>query len=216
MLTTGVELAHDLRMPLQLICSSARMLALSVDDPALDARAYADVLMDSVNRLLETLNGALDGAQAPGGPRRMDLAACVRALCRSCRPYADEKGIALRYNGNVAALDALADEDMLSRVLLNLISNALRFTPAGGWIRVRLRARGDYVEISVSDSGAGIPAERQPYVFLRGETEGGHGCGLPIARELARQMGGELSLRSAPGSGATFTLRLPVGSVRAG
>ena len=77
-------------------------------------------------------------------------------------------------------------------------------------IRVTLTALGDAVELTVADTGAGIPPERQPYVFLRGESDGGHGYGLPIARDLARRMGGELTLRSRPGMGSAFTLRLPI------
>ena len=102
------------------------------------------------------------------------------------------------------------DEDMLCRILLNLISNALRFTPAGGRIRVGWRAMGDSVEVSVADGGPGIPPERLPYLFLAGETDGGHGYGLPSAMEGARLLGGDLSATSAPGQGSTFTLRLPV------
>ena len=92
-----------------------------------------------------------------------------------------------------------------------MLSNALRFTPRGGEVRVEVAALGDAAEVRVIDSGAGIPPSRQGRVFLWGETEGGHSYGLPIARRLARAMGGELTLRSVPGKGATFTLRLPVG-----
>ncbi len=213
---SGVELAHDLRMPLQLIASSAQMLRLSLDDPALDGRAYADLLLSSVEQMSRMLGGALEEADAPARERPRakdaDLAARVRRLCESCRPYAEQLGVALRYGANTAALKLSLDEDMLARVLLNLISNALRFTPRGGEVRVEVAALGDAVEVRVTDSGAGIPPARQDRVFLWGETDGGHGYGLPIARRLARAMGGELTLRSAPGKGATFTLRLPVGS----
>ena len=82
-------------------------------------------------------------------------------------------------------------------------------------MRVTWRALGDFAEICVSDDGAGIPPERLPYVFLRGETEGGHGYGLPIALRLARAMGGDLSAASQRGKGSAFTLRLPVRSARA-
>ena len=78
------------------------------------------------------------------------------------------------------------------------------------------RATGDFAEVTVSDTGAGIPADRLPYVFLRGETDGGNGYGLAIARRLARELDGELTARSAPGLGSTFTLRLPVRAARAG
>lgn len=221
MLTTGVELAHDLRMPLQLISASAEMLRLSLSDPALDAGTYLDMLQESVRHMARMLEGALEGcgrALRPEQPRFIDadLAACLRRLCLRCKPFAEQRGVALTCRGNVAALDMALDEDMLSRVLLNLISNALRFTPRGGRVRVTWRALGDFVEICVADSGAGIPPERLPYVFLRGESDGGHGYGLPIAQSLARAMGGELRARSTPGKGSAFTLRLPVRAAKAG
>ena len=220
MLSSDVELAHDLRMPLQLICSSAQMIALSLEDGSADARAYVDMLLESAEQLRRMLDGAMDasdGVARMEQPRLVngDLVACVRGLCLRCRPYARQRGVSLRCSGNVAALAMALDEDMLSRILLNLISNALRFTPEGGSVRVSWRAMGDFAEVSVADSGAGIPPERLPYVFLRGETDGGHGYGLPIARELARRLGGELSARSVPGRGSTFTLRLPVRSAMA-
>lgn len=221
MLTTGVELAHDLRMPLQLIRSSAQMLRLSLEDGSVDQRTYVDILEDSVEHMRRLLDGALEGcgrALAAQGPRPVsgDLVAVVRQLCASCRPYARQCGVSLRCGGNVAALRMALDADVLSRILLNLISNALRYTPAGGRIRVGWRAMGDAVEVSVADGGPGIPPERLPYVFLRGETDGGHGFGLPIARELAASLGGALTARSTPGKGSVFTLRLPVRSAAAG
>ena len=212
-----VEWAHDLRMPMQLIQSSAQMLRLALDDPSLDGRAYADMLLASVRQAQRLLEHALDERVANAAPRlrNADLVAVVRGMCRDCRACADERGVALRYSGNVASLTMALDADALTRVLLNLIANALRFTPRGGEIDVTLTARGDAVEIDVADTGAGIPVERQPWVFLRGESDGGHGHGLPIARELARAMGGELTLHSVPGRGSAFTLRLPVRPAKA-
>ena len=218
MLMTGVELAHDLRMPLQLIYSSAQMLKLSKSDPTLDAAVYMDMLMESVEHMNHMLDVALEScgrACRQEQPRLVDadLAACVRQLCLRCTPYAEQAGVALTWWGNVSTLYMALDEDMLSRVLLNLIANALRFTPRGGLVRVSWRAMGDFVELCVSDNGAGIPPERLPYIFLRGESDGGHGY---IAQRLARAMGGELSVSSRPGNGSAFTLRLPVRSARVG
>jgi len=216
----SVDLAHDLRMPLQLIYSSARMLKLSREDPTLDADAYADILMQSVEHMRRMLDGALErcGREARRErphPVNADLAACLRQLCLRCRPFAEQAGVRLECRGNVASLRMALDEDMLCRVLLNLISNALRFTPRGGNVRVQWRAMGDYVEICVIDDGAGIAPERLPYVFLRGESDGGHGHGLPIALRLARAMDGDLTVQSRRGHGSAFTLRLPVRAARA-
>lgn len=211
----SVDLAHDLRMPLQLIISSAQMLKLSREDPTLDADAYADILMQSAEHMRRMLDGALESCgrvsrQEHTRPVNADLALCVRQLCLRCRPFAEQAGVRLNWRGNVASLRMALDEEMLSRVLLNLISNALRFTPRGGEVRVEWRAMGDFVEICVSDDGAGIAPERLPYVFLRGESEGGHGYGLPIALRLTRIMGGDLTVQSQRGRGSAFTLRLPV------
>ena len=204
-------------MPMQMILSSARMLAMALDDPSLDGRAYAQMLMASARQAMSLLEAALDEGSAVAAPRlgNADIVAVARGLCQSCRAYADERGVALRFQTNAASLVMALDEDALSRVLLNLIANALRFTPAGGEIRVKLAARGDAVYLTVTDTGAGISAERQPWAFLRGETDGGHGHGLAIARELARRMGGDLTLRSRPGAGSAFTLRLPVRAAEA-
>lgn len=216
MSSISLELAHDLRMPMQLILSSAQMLKLALSDPTLDGAAYADMLMASVRQAQRLLEAALErGPASPPHFRNVDLAACAKGLVESCRPYADERGVALRFEANAASLAMALDEDMLSRILLNLIANALRFTPRGGEIRVTLMALGDAAELTVADDGPGIPPARQPWVFLRGETDGGHGHGLPIARALARQLSGELSLRSVPGEGSAFTLRLPVRAAEA-
>ena len=220
MVMTGVELAHDLRMPLQLIYASAQMLKQAREDPTLDAGVYADLLMQSVEHMSRMLDAALEScgrASRQEQPRLVDadLVVCVKQLCLRCRPCAEQRGVALGCRGNVAALNMALDEDMLSRVLLNLIFNALRFTPRGGRVWVQWRAFGDFVEVCVADSGAGIAPERMPYVFLAGESDGGHGYGLPIAQRLARAMGGELYARSVPGKGSAFTLRLPVRSAKA-
>lgn len=213
----GAEWLHELRLPMQLILSSAQMLKLSREDASVDAEPYLDILLDNAAQVQRMLDGALDSARrAPMAlhPVRRDLARSVRALCVRCRPYADEMGVELSCGGNVAALDLLVDEDALSHVLLNLISNALRFTPRGGRIRVEWRAAGDFAEVTVADSGVGIPPERLPLVFLRGVTDGGHGLGLPVAREWAQAMGGDISVRSRPGKGSAFTLRIPVGGAQ--
>ena len=216
-MTADVEWSHDLRMPLQQVASCAQLLRLELDGRDGAAAEYVELLMDGVSQMSRLLDRALeqDGRDAPRWIEA-DLPACVRELCRRCRPWVSQAGVALRCSGNVAALRMALDEDKLSRILLNLIANALRFSPRGGVIRVTWRAMGDFVEVRVADDGPGIPPERLPWVFLEGETEGGHGHGLPIARELARAMDGELAVCSTCGTGCAFTLRLPVRAVCAG
>lgn len=207
----NVDLIHDLRLPLQIIASSARMLRLSVDDASIDADACLALLMDSVGRLDGMLSAALSR-----GDRAVvvDIVARLRDMANRCRPAAAERGVSLLFSRNTEALNVLVDPDLLSRAVLNLVMNALRFTPSGGTVKLRCAAMGDYVEVSVADQGPGIAPERLPYIFLRGETDGGTGYGLPAAEHCVRAMGGELSVAPSPEGGSLFTLRLPVRAAR--
>ena len=204
------ELAHDLRMPLQLILSCAQLLRSELGDAPSPAAAYAELMMDSVRQLEALLEGSLSAPDAPLRTGRFDLAASLRSLCLRCQPAAAERGVGLRYVSNAAALSVVSDEERLTRAVMNLISNALRFTPAGGSVTLRLTALGDRAEIAVADTGRGIEPERLPRVFDPGETTGGHGYGLAICRELAEALGGSLRAESVPGRGSAFTLRLPL------
>ena len=201
-----MELLHDLRQALQLIQASAQMLELSGDG---QARGYLDALTEGAAQMGRLLDDALERREVRES-EPVELMGFLRALCLRCRDYAAARGVALALYGNVDALMLAADGDALARVLLNLVMNAIRFSPPGGRVAVRCTALGDFAEIAVTDDGPGIAPERLPYVFLRGETEGGHGYGLPAAMEGARTLGGSVSARSCPGEGSTFTLRLPV------
>ncbi len=201
-----MELVHDLRQALQLIQASAQMLELSGDK---EAQGYLDALMEGAAQMGRLLDGALERREARERAP-VELMGFLRALCLRCRDYAAARGVALALSGNVDALTLAADGDALARVVLNLVMNAIRFSPPGGRVAVRCTALGDFAEIAVTDAGPGIAPERLPYVFLRGETDDGHGYGLPAAMDGARTLGGSLSARSRPGAGSTFTLRLPV------
>ena len=201
------ELAHDLRMPLQLMLSCAQLLRAEPGVADTPACAYADLLMDSVRAAQDMLERRL----APTEPARreaVELSGHLRRLCLRCAPEARSRGVRLTCRASAEPLAARLDAAALDRILMNLIANALRFTPPGGTVLVRLRALGDAAEIDVIDDGPGIPPEKLDRVFLEGETTGGHGLGLPIAAALARRLGGALTAASTPGRGATFTLRL--------
>lgn len=212
----NANLAHDMRMPLQLIYSCAQMIQVELDDPAHPAGKYAEMLMRSVNELNAMLNHSLEEARdnelllSP-----VDIMLRTREICSRCRLTAEEKGLKLICSGNVSSLITGLDSEKYARILLNLISNAMRFTPAGGNIRIHIQAMGDFAEISITDTGKGISPERQKRIFEKGETDGGHGLGLWISQKYARLMGGSLSVRSVPGTGSTFTLRIPIKSIAA-
>jgi len=203
----NAHLAHDMRTPLQLIYSCAQMIQAEIKDPCDPANRHVHMLMENVQCLkdmiadeLEAACGCTDIVRATGNTcRRMDADAAV-------------KGITLLFSSNAAEFRIVADAVRLSRILQNLISNALRFTPEGGTVRVDLRVLNDSVEICVSDTGPGIDPQRRKRLFDHAESQGGYGMGLAIARKFARQMNGYIDVRSSPGKGATFILRIPLGA----
>jgi len=133
-------------------------------------------------------------------------------------PQIRAKGLTITVATVDPALTIVADSEKLSQILLNLLSNAIKFTPRGGRVTLSGRARDDgTVEIVVSDTGSGIAADQlerifEPFVqvgrMLNSGIEG-TGLGLAISRDLARGMGGDITVVSSPGAGSSFTLRLP-------
>ena len=133
---------------------------------------------------------------------------------------AKEKGLTLTRSPCDADVVACADPDRVRQILVNLVMNAVKYTPAGGGtVTVACAARGDDVVVRVTDMGPGIPADRlesifEPFVQLSAgltERRGGVGLGLPISRDLARAMKGDLTLQTEVGVGSCFTLTLPRG-----
>lgn len=212
----SMNLAHDMRIPLQLIYSSAQMLQNELSDSGHPARKYAQILLDSVQELNHMLENALQSESTNMlRLRQEDLTQRTRDICNQCRLTAESKGVRLTYSSNVSVLKTALDGEKYVRVLLNLISNAIRFTPRGGSIRIHMHCMNDFSEISVSDTGCGVSPEDMPHIFERGFTQGGRGLGLHIAREYAQMMGGSLTASSTPGAGSVFTFRLPIKSVAA-
>ena len=203
----SMEFAHDLRMPIQLICSCVQLLEMELA-PNVRAEGYLQMLMQSAGQLQSMVERALDGEELHLELR--DVVAEARDLCRPCALFARSRGIEIRFSSNVPALRMRTDVEKLRRMLNNLISNALRFTPEGGRVELACVASAEEVELRVSDSGCGIPAEMQERIFETGVTDGGRGYGLGIVQSYARLLGGDISVKSAPGRGSCFILRLPV------
>ncbi len=215
-------LSHELRTPLNAILGWARMLRTGRLDAATAARALEAIERNArlQSQLIEDL---LDLSRIISGKIRLtvcpvDLAAVIEAALDQTRPAALAKAIQLELDLDRAAGAMLGDTERLQQVVSNILSNAVKFTPTGGHVEVRLERDDSEVRIQVRDSGSGIPADLLPHVFDRfrqGDSttrraQGGLGLGLAIVREIVELHGGTVEAQSpGPGKGATFTVRLP-------
>lgn len=209
---SSMKFAHDMRMPIQLIYSCVQLLEMEIS-PNAKTDGYLQMLVKSADQLQSMVSGVLEDRPGNLPKLRMkvrDVVADARSISRQCALLAREKGIRLHFETNAARFCMPADGEKLQRILHNLLSNALRFTCEGGHVAVSVRVLGDAVEFVVADDGCGIEPEKQEEIFEIGVTEGGSGYGLTIAREYARQLGGDVSVDSRVGTGSRFTLRLPV------
>jgi len=149
----------------------------------------------------------------------VSLAYLVMATAERLRPQFEDKGVALETDLSSDLPRIQADEDRLGQVLLNLVGNALQYTPSGGRVLVRARVEGNRVQVAVIDAGIGIAAEHLPHLFdrfyrpdaSRSRAGGGTGIGLTIARRLIEAHGGEIvAMSEGLGKGSTFMVSLPV------
>jgi signal transduction histidine kinase len=217
------NVSHELRTPLNSIIGLTRLLAEPGDDGGLDPeRLYqVELIRNSGSTLLALVNDLLDVAKAESGqlhvdPANVDLRALFGRLRGLARPMAEGKPVEVIVSDvgdpNTPGT-ILTDEVALTSVLRNLLSNGIKYTDRGE-VRLSARTTGPRLEISVADTGIGIPAGLSEHVFeefyqVPGVRRGGTGLGLPYARRLARILGGDLTLTSEPGVGTTVVLDLP-------
>ena len=216
-------LSHELRTPLTAILGWARLLRggevkgeatpRALETIERNARAQAQ-LIDDLLDVSRIVTGKLRLDVAPVDPRTF-----IDPAVEAVRPAAEAKGVILRQVIEAGAVVVVGDPARLQQVVWNLLTNAVKFTPEGGRVEVRLGRVESHVEIVVSDTGAGIDPEFLPHVFERfrqadqqaNRRHGGLGLGLSIVRHLVELHGGTVSAESAgAGAGATFTVSLPV------
>ncbi|MGN6849316.1 MAG: sensor histidine kinase [Sphingomicrobium sp.] len=200
-----------LRSPLDRIIESAERIVDRSEGPLRsDYASYGNDIAAAARHLLSVLTTMNEGpAQAHGS---IDLAAVAAEAVVLVDSTAEERGIKIEIEAR-DSLPAQAEERAVTQVIVNLLSNAIRHSPASGRIRLTFARTEGTASVSVSDEGPGIAAIDQQRIFERFERadakEGGTGLGLAISRRLARSMGGDVTLDSAPGEGARFTLTLP-------
>ena len=216
-------MSHELRTPLNAIGGYAQLLEMGIRGAITEAqRGDLNRIQASQRHLLGLINEVLNYARLEAGAVRYDLSSVrVRDALAGAEglvaPQASAKGLTLAIGDCPPDLHAHADPEKLRQVLVNLLSNAVKFTSGGGRIELESAASGRNVEIRVRDTGIGIAREQierifEPFVQVRAEltrTAEGTGLGLAISRDLARGMGGDISVQSRLGEGSVFTLTLP-------
>ncbi|HSJ09886.1 MAG TPA: PAS domain-containing sensor histidine kinase, partial [Longimicrobiales bacterium] len=216
-------MSHELRTPLNAISGYADLLEMGVQGPVNKAQKRSlERIKLSQRHLLGLINEVLNYTRVESGTMHYDIVDVpVREALGAAEslvlPQAREKGLALSISHCPDGLTVRADEEKLRQVLVNLLSNALKFTMSGGHIEMSGERADTMVTISVADSGIGIPADKlttifDPFVQVRSDLTRPHegtGLGLAISRDLARAMGGDLSVRSEEGAGSVFVLSLP-------
>ncbi len=212
------EVAHELRTPLTTIEGHAEGLVDGVFTPP---ETYAVIMGETarLRRLVADLSllSRADEGRLEMLPVPADLAAVAGDVIRRLRPQFEGKGVALLLEP-APALPVLIDPDRVAQVLVNLVGNALAYTPPGGRVAVRCSRRGEWAQVAVEDTGRGLAPADVERVFERFyrvrdalHPAGGTGVGLTIARSIARAHGGDVVARSpGVGRGATFTVRIPV------
>jgi signal transduction histidine kinase len=223
----AANVSHELRTPLQAMQGETE-LALIARAPLAECRRVLESNLEEIDRLNRMIRNLLVLAQADAGemrPKReaMDLNELVRDLVEQMRVVAQARGVDLRA-ATSSPVPLFADSLRIRQMMLNLIDNAVKYTPAGGHIEVRVERVGGHhgqAQVLVRDTGVGISAEDLPRIFDRfyradkSRTRGvagvdGCGLGLPIVKWVAETHGGSVEVTSTPGRGSSFLVHLPL------
>jgi len=219
-------ISHELRTPLTVILGFGKLLRQRQDkasDAAGDdfSRDAVDRIVQSGEHLLKLVNEMLDYVSlAAGSPFQssssFDLHDVIARKTHEIGPVAAAKGVAL--NAEPCAAKVAADPARVGQIVENLLSNAVKFTAPGGSVHVTFQTGPQFVEVTVTDTGAGIPEDKLTEIFeefsqLQASSkrrEGGTGLGLAITKRLVALQGGDITVHSTPGKGSAFTFSLPL------
>lgn len=216
-------LVHDLRSPLTIITGYLQLLEGAAEALPPKHRRYLGSIRDACTRMIRLIGDILDVSKLEEGkltldPEPLDLVEFTAEIVERLRPVAVQHSVMLDFSHAETALTVTADARRLEQVLMNLLSNALKFTPPGGRIGVSLAMEGESVRVVVSDSGPGIAPDEMALLFEKfsqastARTVGspGSGLGLVICRHLIEAHGGRIWAESEPGRGSRFVFLLPL------
>ena len=216
------DAAHELRTPLSIIRGEADV-ALSQDREATEYKEALAIIQDEARRLSRLVDDMLSLARADAGQRPLEIKELylndlAEDCCRAAQVLALQKGISLSLQPS-SDITISGDEDLLRRMMMNLLDNAIKYTPTGGVVSLAVIEEDASIRIVVTDTGVGIPPEAAPRIFerfyrvgkARSRVDGGSGLGLAIAKWAAEAHNGSINCTSRPDEGSTFTVDLPAG-----
>jgi PAS domain S-box-containing protein len=218
------RLSHEFRTPLHAVSGYLEILEQNIHGVlTADQRRDVDRIHQAQEHLMILVNMILDFAKLEGGPIELSMAEIpieetLRGPEALVAPQFAKKSITYTHHAGEPSLTVFSDREKVQQILLNLLANAMKFTPSGGAVDLDWSVENDTLLVHVRDTGPGIPAEKaeqifEPFVQLRAPgsvPSGGTGLGLAISRDLARAMGGDVRVTSAVGVGSVFTIVLPL------
>ncbi len=219
------NVSHELRTPLTSIQGYAETLLESGMVPDLQSRQFVEIIRKHAERMAKLTADLLTLSRIELGRHEfrfaeLHVADAVQSALQSVRHVAHARGVELAAAALSDEMDVMADSDAIHQVLLNLLDNALKYTPSGGRVTASARVVRDMVEFCVTDTGVGIAAEHLPRLFerfyrvdkARSRELGGTGLGLSIVKHIVRAHGGEVRVASEPGRGSSFYFTVPLAS----
>lgn len=216
------NVSHELKTPLAAIKGYAETVEMAIEDDPEAARHFMSQIRGQCQRLEALIEDMMQLARAQAGREKLDLVTLslsdiIAESFASSIPIAEAEGVALSTIADDCSAQVTADLGATLTIANNLISNAIRYTPRGGGVRVGVRRQGDYWALVVEDDGIGIAQSDQERIFERfyrvdknrRSSSAGTGLGLSIVKNLTRAQGGKITLESRPGEGSTFEVWLP-------
>ena len=220
-----VNLSHELRTPINVIMSTVQLINILNKDKNITydkINQYMSIVHKSCNNLLKIINDIIDSSKIETGKYKIskknnDIVYIVEEVALNMRNYIEEKGLSLIIDPDMEEKEISFDETEIERCIINLLGNAVKFTPKGGEIRVFIKEVQDYVEITVEDTGIGISKADEEFIFKRfSQVEGtgvinatSSGIGLTLVKYIVELHGGYIKLESEINKGSRFTIGLP-------
>lgn len=217
-------ISHEFKTPLTVINSAIQTMELVCGNELTSkSRMFIDKIRQNTYRQLRLVNNLLEITRANAGyvkltKKNIDIVFVTSAIVESVRVYAQQKGVHLRFVSDLKHKVVALDEEKYERIIMNLLSNSIKFTPEGKRITIKISQKKDMIQVEVKDQGVGIPKEKQEIIFERfGQVDSsftrqaeGTGIGLSLVKLMVEASGGTITLKSEVGKGSTFTFMLPI------